>query len=141
VYGAFTEFLSGILDKLHALDLTRTLYPSKGRYQWRKLSLECGKTYWAPLDRAEFGEQGTAFSEFSLSVEDDFLQEYAQRTDYLSLMFNSPSSGDEQYDYPETMFLELACKFNFEEEREFSSTLQDNSFNRELYSSLDFLKS
>ncbi|MFB9214401.1 recombinase family protein [Vibrio sinaloensis] len=135
------EFLSGILEKLHALDLTKTLYPSKGRYQWSKLSLECGKTYWAPLDNAEFGEQGAPFTEFSLSVEDDFLQEHAQRTDYLSLMFNYPSSGDERYDYPETTFLELANKFNFEEERDFSSTLQDNSFNHELYSSLDFLKS
>ncbi|MCK8077731.1 recombinase family protein [Vibrio sp. 1CM2L] len=135
------EFLSGILEKLHALDLTKTLYPSKGRYQWSKLSLECGKTYWAPLDNAEFGEQGVPFTEFSLSVEDDFLQEHAQRTDYLSLMFNYPSSGDERYDYPETTFLELANKFNFEEERDFSSTLQDNSFNHELYSSLDFLKS
>ncbi|ODM51266.1 resolvase [Vibrio harveyi] len=135
------EFLSGILEKLHALDLTKTLYPSKGRYQWSKLSLECGKTYWAPLDNAEFGEHGAPFTEFSLSVEDDFLQEHAQRTDYLSLMFNYPSSGDERYDYPETTFLELANKFNFEEESEFSSTLQDNSFNHELYSSLDFLKS
>lgn len=135
------EFLSGILEKLHALDLTKTLYPSKGRYQWSKLSLECGKTYWAPLDNAEFGELGTSFTEFSLSVEDDFLQEHAQRTDYLSLMFNYPSLGDERYDYPETTFLELASKFNFEEEREFSSTLQDSSFNRELYSSLDFLNS
>ncbi|CAK1817843.1 recombinase family protein [Vibrio crassostreae] len=135
------EFLSGILEKLHALDLTKTLYPSKGRYQWSKLSLECGKTYWAPLDNAEFGEQEAPFTEFSLSVEDDFLQEHAQRTDYLSLMFNHPSLGDERYDYPETTFLELASKFNFEEEREFSSTLQDNSFNHELYSSLDFLKS
>lgn len=135
------EFLSGILEKLHALDLTKTLYPSKGRYQWSKLSLECGKTYWAPLDNAEFGDKRASFTEFSLSVEDDFLQEHAQRTDYLSLMFNYPSLGDERYDYPETTFLELASKFNFEEEREFSSTLQDNSFNHELYSSLDFLKS
>ena len=135
------EFLSGILKKLHALDLTKTLYPSKGRYLWSKLALECGKTYWAPLDNAEFGEQGASLTEFSLSIEDDFLQEYAHRTDYLSLMFNYPSSRDGHYDYPENTFLELASKFNFEEDSEFSSTLQDNSFNRELYSSLDFLKS
>lgn len=135
------EFLSNILNKLHSLDLTKTLYPSKGRYLWSKLSLECGKTYWAPLDSAEFYEQGTPFTEFSLSVQDDFLQEHAKITDYLSLMFNYPSSGDERYDYPETRFLELASEFNFEEDREFSSNLQDNSFNRELYSSLDFLMS
>ncbi|MEZ8890181.1 recombinase family protein [Vibrio sp. 10N.247.311.14] len=135
------QFLSHIFNKLHSLDLTRFLYPSRGRYQWSKLSLVSCKTYWAPLDRAEFVIQGTATNEYSLSTKDEFIKEHAQITDYISVMFNSQSFVETAYDYPDSTLIELAHKFGFVEERKFSLFLQDNDFNQELYASLDFLAS
>ncbi|MEZ8917030.1 recombinase family protein [Vibrio splendidus] len=132
------QFLSNIFNKLHSLDLTRFLYPSRGRYQWSNLNLECGKTYWAPLDRAVFIEQGMEHIAFT---ERGTPNEAGHAANYLSLMFNYPSSDGGAYDYPDSKFIELACKFGFVEEHDFSLFLQDNQFNQELYSSLDFLMS
>ncbi|WP_240701177.1 recombinase family protein [Vibrio lentus] len=132
------QFLSNIFNKLHSLDLTRFLYPSRGRYQWSNLNLECGKTYWAPLDRAVFIEKGMEHIAFT---EHGTPNEAGHAANYLSLMFNYPSSDGGAYDYPDSKFIELACKFGFVEEHDFSLFLQDNQFNQELYSSLDFLVS
>ena len=135
------QLLSKVLTKLHKLDLTRCLYPSKGRYQWNKLGLDCGKTYWAPLREAVFMERGVEATETSITGTKNLNKDKRGAENHLSLMFNYPSSGEFAYDYPDLTFIELAHKFGFVEERSFSLFLRDNSFNRELYSSLDFLKS
>ncbi|ELV8727430.1 recombinase family protein [Vibrio fluvialis] len=135
------QFLPSIFEKLHAFDLTKCLYPSRGCYQWSKLSLECGKTYWAPLDKAMFMEKGMEVIADTVRDNGGTNKVDGVTTNYLSLMFNYPSSEEFSYDYPDSTFVELACKFGFVADRDFSLFLQDNNFNRELYSSLDFLMS
>ncbi|EIJ6614024.1 recombinase family protein [Vibrio parahaemolyticus] len=133
--------LSNIMNKLHKLDLTKCLYPSKGRYQWSQRTLECGKTYWVPLDKAVFLEKGMEIVATSTNDTEKEGKDLKVEENYLSLMFNEPSTVDIVYDYPDSTFIELVCKFGFAETRDFAEFLRDNHFNRELYSSLDFLMS
>ncbi|EGR1173667.1 recombinase family protein [Vibrio parahaemolyticus] len=133
--------LSNIMNKLHKLDLTKCLYPSKGRYQWSQRTLECGKTYWVPLDKAVFLEKGMEIVATSTNDTEKEGKDLKVEENYLSLMFNEPSTVDIVYDYPDSTFIELVCKFGFAETRDFAEFLRDNHSNRELYSSLDFLMS
>ncbi|KMV30449.1 resolvase [Photobacterium swingsii] len=135
------QLLSDILTKLHKLDLTKCLYPSKGQYQWSRRTLECGKTYWVPLDEAVFIEKGMKIVATSVNGTEKEGKGLKAEENYLSLMFNDPSTDDIVYDYPDSTFIELVCKFGFAETRDFTDFLRDNHFNRELYSSLDFLMS
>ncbi|EEX66301.1 zinc ribbon domain-containing protein [Vibrio metoecus] len=135
------SLLSNIMNKLHKLDLTKCLYPSKGRYQWSQRTLECGKTYWVPLDKAVFIEKGMEIVATSVNDAEKEGKDLKAEENHLSLMFNDPSTDDIVYDYPESTFIELVCKFGFAETRDFTEFLRDNHFNRELYASLDFLMS
>ncbi|WP_318451740.1 recombinase family protein [Photobacterium leiognathi] len=139
-----SNFLSDIITKLHKLDLTKCLYPSKGRYQWSDLSLSCGKSYWVPLQKGVFLEPHDlyAFNLFEFNFNGYEVDQESTSLNYISLMFND-SSDDKSTDYyyPESTLCDLASKFNFVESREFLDFLRDNQFNQELYSSLDFLLS
>ncbi|WP_039988115.1 recombinase family protein [Vibrio owensii] len=138
-----SQFLSDILKKLHKLDLTKYLFPSKGRYKWSHLFLVCGKSYWVPLTDGVFLESHDLSYRHVFEFNRDGYEvvQTSNSHNHLSLMFNDPSTDDIAYDYPDSTFIELAHKFGFSATRDFSQFLQDNDFNRELYSSLDFLMS
>lgn len=131
------QLLSDILMKLHKLDLTRCLYPSKGQYQWSKRTLECGKTYWVPLDEGVFLEPEALQFDFG-----GIHTEKSTSVNYISLMFNhlSEKMGYAHY-YPLSKFSDLARGFNFVESYDFYDTLRDNTFDQELYLSRDLLMS
>ncbi|EKM26836.1 recombinase family protein [Vibrio sp. HENC-03] len=138
-----SQFLSDILKKLHKLDLTKYLFPSKGRYKWSHLVLVCGKSYWVPLTDGVFLESHDLSYRHVFEFNRDGYEvvQTLNSQNFLSLMFNDPSTDDIVYDYPESTFIELVCKFGFAETRDFTEFLRDNHFNRELYASLDFLMS
>jgi len=100
------QFLPSIFEKLHAFDLTKCLYPSRGCYQWSQLSLECGKTYWASLDKAMFMEKGMEVIADTIRDNGGKNKVDGVTTNYLSLMFNYPSSEEFSYDYPDSTFVE-----------------------------------
>ncbi|MFV8413400.1 recombinase family protein [Vibrio owensii] len=131
------QLLSDILTKLHKLDLTKCLYPSKGQYQWSRRTLECGKTYWVPLDEGVFLEPEALQFDFG-----GIHTEKSTSVNYISLMFNhlSEKMGYAHY-YPLSKFSDLARGFNFVESYDFYDTLRDNTFDQELYLSRDLLMS
>ncbi|WP_258184771.1 recombinase family protein [Vibrio splendidus] len=131
------HLLSDILTKLHKLDLTKCLYPSKGGYQWSQRTLECGKTYWVPLDEGVFLEPE--------ALQFDFGGIHTERStplNYISLMYSHLwAEGEYTNDYPLSKFSDLARGFNFAESYDFYDTLRDNIFDQELYLSRDLLMS
>ncbi len=131
------QLLSDILKKLHKLDLTKCLYPSKGQYQWSRRTLECGKTYWVPLDEGVFLEPEALQFDFG-----GIHTEKSTSVNYISLMFNhlSEKMGYAHY-YPLSKFSDLARGFNFVESYDFYDTLRDNLFDQELYLARDLLMS
>ncbi|MDB6192016.1 recombinase family protein [Vibrio parahaemolyticus] len=131
------QLLSDILKKLHKLDLTKCLYPSKGQYQWNRRTLECGKTYWVPLDEGVFLEPEALQFDFG-----GIHTEKSTPVNYISLMFNHLSEKVEYaHYYPLSKFSDLARGFNFVESYDFYDTLRDNTFDQELYLSRDLLMS
>ncbi|WP_257880992.1 recombinase family protein [Vibrio parahaemolyticus] len=131
------QLLSDILAKLHKLDLTKCLYPSKGQYQWSQRTLECGKTYWVPLDEGVFLEPEALQFDFG-----GIHTEKSTPVNYISLMFNHLSEKVEYaHYYPLSKFSDLARGFNFVESYDFYDTLRDNTFDQELYLSRDLLMS
>ncbi|MBP2698731.1 MULTISPECIES: recombinase family protein [Photobacterium] len=131
------QLLSDILKKLHELDLTKSLYPSKGQYKWNQRSLECGNTYGVPLDEASFLDPETRLFEFG-----GMNTEKTTSLNYISMMYNHQWKGEKlAYDYPLSKFNNLARRFNLVESEKFLEFLQDNRFDQELYLSLDFLMS
>ncbi|ENJ1703264.1 recombinase family protein [Vibrio parahaemolyticus] len=131
------QLLSDILTKLHKLDLTKCLYPSKGQYQWSQRTLECGKTYWVPLDEGVFLEPEALQFDFG-----GIHTEKSTPVNYISLMFNHLSEKVEYaHYYPLSKFSDLARGFNFVESYDFYDTLRDNTFDQELYLSRDLLMS
>ncbi|MFW1486690.1 recombinase family protein [Vibrio parahaemolyticus] len=131
------QLLSDILMKLHKLDLTRCLYPSKGQYQWSQRTLECGKTYWVPLDEGVFLEPEALQFDFG-----GIHTEKSTPLNYISLMYSHlKAEGEYTHDYPLSKFSDLARGFNFVESYDFYDTLRDNIFDQELYLSRDLLMS
>lgn len=131
------QLLSDILTKLHKLDLTKCLYPSKGQYQWNRRTLECGKTYWVPLDEGVFLEPEALQFDFG-----GIHTEKSIPVNYISLMFNHLSEKVEYaHYYPLSKFSDLARGFNFVESYDFYDTLRGNTFDQELYLSRDLLMS
>ncbi|MDE1336091.1 recombinase family protein [Vibrio aestuarianus] len=131
------QLLSDILTKLHKLDLTKCLYPSKGQYQWSQRTLECGKTYWVPLDEGVFLEPEALQFDFG-----GIHTEKSTSQNYISLMYSHLwAEGEYTNDYPLLKFRDLARGFNFVESYDFYDTLQDNLFDQELYLARDLLMS
>ncbi|MDE1358465.1 recombinase family protein [Vibrio aestuarianus] len=131
------QLLSDILMKLHKLDLTKCLYPSKGQYRWSQRTLECGKTYWVPLDEGVFLEPEALQFEFG-----GIHTEKSTPLNYISLMYSHlKAEGEYTHDYPLSKFSDLARGFNFAESYDFYDTLRDNIFDQELFLARDLLMS